>query len=89
MRKKNSMYVIEKWATYPHLREPVISYFKDCICGVVYYTENIDDALKFSTKEAAMWCRFDCVTRRAGEHIAYKEIPDLNRRDQKSEISIW
>lgn len=56
------MYVIEKWATYPHLREPAISYFKDCICGIEYFTENIDDALKFSTKEEAMLCRFDYVT---------------------------
>ena len=83
------MYVIQKSSFYhPSLRDPVISYFKDCICGIEYYTENIDDAFKFSTKEAAIWCRMDCVTRRQGERIEYKEIPNPNTSDEKKPL-VW
>ena len=76
------MYVIQKETYHSGCREPAITYFKDCIVGVEYYTEDIEEALKFRTKETAMWCRVDCVTKHSGENIRYIKIPDLKPGDK-------
>lgn len=83
------MYVIQKSSTYPPLREPLISYFKDCICGIKYYTDNIEDALKFHTKETAIWCHIDYIKLRSGEHIKYVEITDLEKEKRVIEAVVW
>ena len=58
------MYVIRKTTTYPLLDRVVVSYFKDCICGIESYSSSIEDALHFRTRDEAIECRMYYIRKR-------------------------